>query len=48
MDFLKTRAPFWKQVEAAGATNWVEAKQSDDSAVERWSGAPPRNRDAAE
>ena len=48
MDFLKTRAPFWKQVEAAGATNWVEAKQSDDSAAERWSGAPPRNRGAAE
>ena len=47
MDFLKTRAPFWKQVEAAGATNWVEAKQSDDSAAERWAGAPPRRRDAA-
>jgi molybdopterin synthase catalytic subunit len=48
MDFLKTRAPFWKQVEAAGSTNWVEAKQSDDSAAERWAGATPRNRDAAE
>ena len=48
MDFLKTRAPFWKQVEAAGATNWVEAKQSDDSAAERWSSPPQRRRDAAE
>ena len=48
MDFLKTRAPFWKQVEAAGATSWVEAKQSDDSAAERWSGSPARRRDAAE
>lgn len=48
MDYLKTRAPFWKQVEAAGSTSWVEAKQSDDSAAERWSGAPPRRRDAAE
>jgi molybdopterin synthase catalytic subunit len=48
MDYLKTRAPFWKQVEAADGTNWVEAKQADDSAAERWSGSPPRRRDAAE
>jgi molybdopterin synthase catalytic subunit len=46
MDYLKTRAPFWKQVEAAGATAWVEAKAVDDAAAERWSGAPAR-RDAA-
>ena len=26
MDYLKTRAPFWKQVEAAAGTEWVEAK----------------------
>jgi molybdopterin synthase catalytic subunit len=45
MDYLKTRAPFWKQVEAAGETTWVEAKVTDDVAAERWS-APPR-RDAA-
>jgi molybdopterin synthase catalytic subunit len=41
MDYLKTRAPFWKQVEkASGATavaTWVEAKTIDDAAVERWS-----------
>jgi molybdopterin synthase catalytic subunit len=36
MDFLKTRAPFWKQVEAAGAKSWVEAKADDDAAAERW------------
>src|SRR4051812_24731943 len=36
MDYLKTRAPFWKQVEAAGAAKWVEAESSDDSAAERW------------
>ena len=38
MDFLKTRAPFWKKehvVDAAG--DWVEAKADDDRAVERWS-----------
>jgi len=36
MDYLKTRAPFWKQVEKAGSLSWVEAKSSDDSAAERW------------
>src|SRR5499426_3991860 len=48
MDYLKTRAPFWKLVEAAGAATWVEAKQSDDNAAERWTGSPARRRDAAE
>jgi molybdopterin synthase catalytic subunit len=46
MDYLKTRAPFWKQVETAGGTAWVDAKAADDEAVERWSAPPPR-RDAA-
>jgi molybdopterin synthase catalytic subunit len=46
MDYLKTRAPFWKQVEAAGGAAWVEAKSADDEAAERWS-MPPRQRDAA-
>ncbi len=38
MDYLKTRAPFWKQVEKAGAKNWVAAKESDDAAADRWRG----------
>ena len=37
MDYLKTRAPFWKQVEKAGAKTWVEAKATDDAAAGRWS-----------
>ena len=37
MDYLKTRAPFWKQVEKAGAKSWVEAKATDDAAAGRWS-----------
>ncbi len=41
MDYLKTRAPFWKQVEKAGAKSWVEAKQSDDAAAERWRAGKP-------
>jgi molybdopterin synthase catalytic subunit len=36
MDYLKTRAPFWKQVERGGTTDWVEAKQADDTRAERW------------
>jgi molybdopterin synthase catalytic subunit len=39
MDYLKTRAPFWKQVEKAGAKTWVDAKKIDDAAAERWTGA---------
>jgi molybdopterin synthase catalytic subunit len=38
MDYLKTRAPFWKQEEGSGGPQWVEAKASDDEAAERWRG----------
>jgi len=38
MDYLKTRAPFWKKEHRAGAAEWVEAKASDDAAAERWTG----------
>jgi molybdopterin synthase catalytic subunit len=47
MDFLKTRAPFWKQVDRAGVRTWVEAREADDAAADRWRTAPGR-RDAAE
>ena len=37
MDYLKTRAPFWKKETAAdGRELWVEARESDDAAAERW------------
>jgi molybdopterin synthase catalytic subunit len=36
MDYLKTRAPFWKQEERAEGTAWVEAKHTDDAAAGRW------------
>ena len=36
MDYLKTRAPFWKQEERGGEAGWVEAKSADDAAAERW------------
>ncbi|MCX7313682.1 MAG: molybdenum cofactor biosynthesis protein MoaE [Hyphomicrobiales bacterium] len=40
MDFLKTRAPFWKQVEAPNGTTWIEAKGADDAAAARWQTPP--------
>ncbi|HEY1709983.1 MAG TPA: molybdenum cofactor biosynthesis protein MoaE [Rhizomicrobium sp.] len=36
MDYLKTRAPFWKQEERGGEAGWVEAKASDDAEAARW------------
>lgn len=36
MDYLKTRAPFWKQVEKADGKIWVDAKAADDEAAGRW------------
>jgi molybdopterin synthase catalytic subunit len=47
MDYLKTRAPFWKQVETAGGKTWVAAKAADDTAAERWE-VLRREREAAE
>ena len=43
LDYLKTQAPFWKQVERADGKDWVAAKDADDAAAERW-----RRRETAE
>lgn len=41
IDWLKTKAPFWKREEfSAGSHRWVEARAEDDAAAERW--AAPR------
>jgi molybdopterin synthase catalytic subunit len=37
MDWLKTKAPFWKLEETSEGARWVEAKASDDAAAARWS-----------
>jgi molybdopterin synthase catalytic subunit len=37
MDWLKTKAPFWKLEEAGGEEQWVAARDSDDAAAARWS-----------
>jgi molybdopterin synthase catalytic subunit len=36
MDYLKTRAPFWKKESVAGGSRWVEARAADDEAAARW------------
>lgn len=36
MDYLKTRAPFWKKEETPQGVRWVEARASDDEAAARW------------
>ena len=38
MDYLKTRAPFWKKEATPEGARWVEARVSDDEAASRWSG----------
>ncbi len=41
IDWLKTKAPFWKLEETEGGQKWVEARASDNQAAERWSEPDP-------
>ncbi len=36
MDYLKTRAPFWKKERTAAGEHWVDARISDDAAADKW------------
>jgi molybdopterin synthase catalytic subunit len=36
MDYLKTRAPFWKKESTPQGSRWVQARASDDDAAARW------------
>lgn len=38
MDYLKTRAPFWKKETTPEGDKWVDARDSDDVAAQRWKG----------
>ena len=38
IDWLKTKAPFWKLEETGSGQRWVEARDSDVTAVEKWGG----------
>ena len=37
MDYLKTRAPFWKKEKTPDGGRWVDARKVDDAAADRWS-----------
>ncbi len=37
MDYLKTRAPFWKKENTPEGGRWVDARKADDTAADRWS-----------
>ena len=41
MDYLKTRAPFWKKEQTPQGSRWVEARASDGEAAQRWE--PPKS-----
>lgn len=43
MDYLKTRAPFWKEERRGSETRWVESRDSDAARAARWS-EPPKAR----
>lgn len=36
MDYLKTKAPFWKKEETEQGANWVDARETDKDALRRW------------
>jgi molybdopterin synthase catalytic subunit len=40
MDYLKSRAPFWKKETSQNGARWVEARATDDAALGRWEGDP--------
>ena len=48
MDYLKTKAPFWKKEQTtSGKTDWVDARTSDNDALTRWTASPHKD-DAAD
>ena len=42
VDWLKTKAPFWKREDAETGAHWVEARDSDDAAAARWTASPSK------
>lgn len=36
MDYLKSEAPFWKKQKSAGESSWIESRESDKTALDRW------------
>ena len=48
IDWLKTKAPFWKLEDSSSGGQWVDARDSDDAAAERWVHAGHKSSKAAE
>jgi len=46
MDYLKSRAPFWKKEATGEGARWVDARASDDAAAARWAPTPTKDRAA--
>ncbi|MFZ6744273.1 molybdopterin synthase catalytic subunit MoaE [Undibacterium sp. JH2W] len=44
MDYLKTQAPFWKKERTPEGARWVDAREADDLALQKWS---PQTKDMA-
>ena len=42
MDYLKSRAPFWKKETGPAGAVWVDAREADEAALERWRKDAPR------
>ena len=39
IDYLKTEAPFWKKEQTPAGARWVDARVSDDAALQKWNSA---------
>jgi len=48
IDWLKTKAPFWKREETGAGAQWVDARASDDDAAARWRSEDTKKPAAAE
>jgi molybdopterin synthase catalytic subunit len=48
IDWLKTKAPFWKLEETGEGAKWVDARSSDDTAAARWAEPKKTDKDAAQ
>ena len=44
MDYLKSRAPFWKKQTTSEGQSWVDSRESDESAIARWETPKPESR----
>ncbi|MEM8570378.1 MAG: molybdenum cofactor biosynthesis protein MoaE [Pseudomonadota bacterium] len=40
MDYLKSRAPFWKKEQTGSGGHWVDARTTDEAALQRWAASP--------